>query len=125
MPEEKSGLYYFFYNFVINACDVNQKDIDIAAAVKSAVREFDPTAEVVLFGSRARGDARSDSDYDFLVLLNIPLDFKLKGRILDRLYEVELNLDCVLGVMIKNVDQWQMLENTPIYFEINHDGITI
>ncbi len=104
---------------------MNQKDIDIAAAVKSAVREFDPTAEVVLFGSRARGDARSDSDYDFLVLLNVPLDFKLKGRILDRLYQVELDLDCVLGVMIKNVDQWQMLENTPIYFEINQDGITV
>ena len=104
---------------------MNQKDKDIAEAVKSAVREFDPTAEVVLFGSRARGDARSDSDYDFLVLLNVPLDFQLKGRILDRLYEVELNLDCVLGLLIENAERWKMLEHTPIYFEISHDGIAV
>ncbi len=60
---------------------MTQQDRDIAEAVKAAAREFDPTAEVTLFGSRARGDARSDSDYDFLVLLNVPVDFKLTTQV--------------------------------------------
>ncbi|MBM4395122.1 MAG: nucleotidyltransferase domain-containing protein [Deltaproteobacteria bacterium] len=28
---------------------------------------------IVLFGSRARGDARADSDYDFLVVADLPV----------------------------------------------------
>lgn len=104
---------------------MNHKDKDVVEAVKAAVLEFDPSAEVVLFGSRARGNARQDSDYDFLVLLNLPLDFQLKTRILDRLYDIELDFDCVLGVLIENSDYWQMLENTPIFSEISHDGIAV
>lgn len=104
---------------------MTQKDKDIAEAVKAAVQEFDPAAEVVLFGSRARGDARSDSDYDFLVLLDMSLDFRLKSRILDRLYDIELDFDCVLGVLIENSDYWQMLENTPLFSEISQDGIAV
>ncbi len=37
--------------------------------------------EVILFGSRARNDAKDDSDYDFCVIVNDtvrPLDVKLK-----------------------------------------------
>ncbi len=104
---------------------MNYHDNAISQAVKSAVQEFDPAASVMLFGSRARGEARVDSDYDFLVLLKIPFDFRLKSKILDRLYEVELANNCVLGVMVEHKDHWQMLENTPIFSEIQQDGVAV
>ena len=104
---------------------MNQKDKAIAEAVKAAVWEFDPTAEVTLFGSRARGDARSDSDYDFLVLLNVPLDFRLKGRILDRLYEVELATEMVISPLIRSKKDWVQMGAFPIHQEISHNGIAI
>ncbi len=37
-------------------------------AINRIVRSFAPV-KIVLFGSRARGDAREDSDYDLLVVL--------------------------------------------------------
>ena len=36
--------------------------------IERIVREFDPL-RIILFGSRARGTARPDSDYDLLVVL--------------------------------------------------------
>ncbi len=47
--------------------------MDIVNLVKQEVIKIDPKAEVFLFGSRARGDFRKDSDWDFLILLNRPL----------------------------------------------------
>jgi HEPN domain-containing protein/predicted nucleotidyltransferase len=41
---------------------------DISEAVGRLVRAFDPT-RVILFGSRARGDAHPDSDVDLLVVM--------------------------------------------------------
>ena len=39
--------------------------------VRRLVNEFQPRS-IYLFGSRARGDAREDSDYDVIVLLDQP-----------------------------------------------------
>lgn len=37
--------------------------------IVQTIRDFDPKAKILLFGSRARGDARVDSDWDVLVLV--------------------------------------------------------
>ncbi|MFO7933854.1 MAG: nucleotidyltransferase domain-containing protein [Bacteroidales bacterium] len=39
----------------------------IYSTIKSIVRDYVPDAEVLLFGSRARNDAKSDSDFDLLI----------------------------------------------------------
>jgi predicted nucleotidyltransferase len=36
--------------------------------IKSTVRSFLPESKVLLFGSRARGEADSESDYDLLIV---------------------------------------------------------
>lgn len=43
-------------------------DADIHEAAESIGRAANSPAKVILFGSRARGDARPDSDVDFLVI---------------------------------------------------------
>jgi len=68
--------------------------------VKQEVIKIDPQAEVILFGSRARGDFKDDSDWDFLVLLERPLTKDLRGIILDSLYEVELKYNSVISPII-------------------------
>ena len=47
---------------------MNRKEI--VEKAKQAIRSVEPDAEIILFGSEARGDARPDSDIDLLVLLS-------------------------------------------------------
>jgi uncharacterized protein len=45
------------------------KDLSFEVAVQRIVAELQPE-KIILFGSRARGDARENSDYDVLVIAN-------------------------------------------------------
>ncbi len=38
-------------------------------------------SKIILFGSRARGDFRDESDWDFLIVLEKPLDAKTKKEL--------------------------------------------
>lgn len=45
----------------------------IVEVIKKTAREYLPDAEVLLFGSRARKEASSDSDYDILLITKTEL----------------------------------------------------
>ncbi len=90
--------------------------------VKQEIKKIDPQAEVILFGSRARGDFRNDSDWDFLVLLECPLTPGLKALILDNLYELELQRNAVISTIIHSKSEWEDLAVTPIYQTIKREG---
>jgi len=50
-----------------------QKDkTEILESIKDVLQTIVPNAKVILFGSRARGDARKGSDWDLLILLDQP-----------------------------------------------------
>jgi predicted nucleotidyltransferase len=54
------------------------------ALLKAVVETFDPQA-VILFGSRARGEAHADSDWDLLVIVDE--DARARGLTLEKGYE--------------------------------------
>lgn len=53
--------------------DILNTDLILAEMVRRLVAEFHPY-KIFLFGSRAAGNARDDSDYDFLVVMPEPGD---------------------------------------------------
>lgn len=97
--------------------------MDIVKLVKQEIIKIDPKGEVILFGSRARGDFRQDSDWDFLVLLDQPLSSSLKMAILDLLYDLELRSDSVISTIIHSKTEWEGRAVTPIYQIIKKEGI--
>ncbi|QHV99075.1 nucleotidyltransferase domain-containing protein [Spirosoma endbachense] len=90
--------------------------------VKRYVHELDPQAEVWLFGSRARGDFREDSDWDFLILSDKPVDRNYKRLIRDHLFYLGLDSERIIGTIIQNKSTWETLELTNLHQNIREDG---
>lgn len=61
---------------------------EIKRAIGDAVRSVEPTAEVFLFGSRARGDSRRISDYDIMVKTQKKLTLRQLSQIREQLDEI-------------------------------------
>lgn len=93
--------------------------------VKQAVRHWDDGAELVLFGSRARGDWTEESDWDFLILLERENSEALKREIRDRLFEIELETDEVISSLIENKKDWAKHSVTPLFQNIEREGVTV
>ncbi|NPA91137.1 MAG: nucleotidyltransferase domain-containing protein [Chloroflexi bacterium] len=95
--------------------------------VKEAVLELAPKAEVILYGSRARGTAHRDSDWDFLILLPGLVSKELEMEIKDRLYDIELETDTVLTSIVRSKQVWlsKRYEVLPLRQEVEKDGIVV
>ncbi len=95
--------------------------------VKKAVLAVDPSAEVLLYGSRARGDARPDSDWDFLVLLPRQIDDEITRTIRHALYDIEWDTGNVISCIVRNREAWDAgpLAHTPLRQRVAEEGIRI
>lgn len=99
--------------------------MNLPKLVKKAIHEIDPNAEVILFGSRARKDYTTDSDWDFLILLSLKAAEPLKRQIRDRLFELELQTNEIISSIIEFQEEWPEFKITPLYQNIEIDGIMI
>jgi predicted nucleotidyltransferase len=99
----------------------------IIKRVQAMASEKFPEAEIRLFGSRARGDAKDDSDWDFLILLPASIrGFDRHKEIMDDFYEIELETGEILAPFIYNKEDWETKYiATPLYENILQDGISL
>ncbi len=97
---------------------------DILKEIKQSVISIDENAEVILFGSSARGDYHEESDWDVLVLVD-EYNWKLKNRFIDKLFEVQIKEDIGISVMVKGKEYWNMIEETLLYKEVEKHGLVL
>ena len=101
------------------------KQQELANRVKESIRKLDPRARVILFGSRARGDANANSDWDFLVITSLQVNEKIKRQIRSRLIDTELDAEEVISTLIYSKYEWPNYQLTPLYKNIAKEGIEI
>lgn len=80
---------------------------DILLKIKNIVAEKDASAKVILYGSRARGNARNDSDWDILILINKDcIATELESEFTNPLYELEFDSGQIISPMIYSEYEW-------------------
>jgi len=106
--------------------NVKAKTRNISRLIKQHVAELDPNADVVLYGSRARGDDHIDSDWDILVLTDSQSDIHSERRFRHKLYDLELETGESFSVLVYSKHDWHKRQNiTPFYRNVSREGLQI
>ena len=80
--------------------------------------------QLVLFGSRARGNAHEGSDYDFLVVLD-KVEPVIKDTVLDIEVEFMNTYEELSSCMIYDEEGWEKNKKFPIGINILREGIAL
>ena len=95
--------------------------------VDKVLQRFDgQIVSIVLFGSRARGEAEADSDMDILVVMS-DTDLEMSKAIRYLAVDVWLKHDIYLSTRVWSRGHWHKLEElqTSLYRNICQDGISL
>jgi len=97
---------------------------DILNRIKEIVLDRDPSAKVYLYGSRAKGTMKPDSDWDLLILLNIDqVTTDLEKSVTHPLYDLEFETGEVISPMVYSESEWNTKYSvTPFYSSVMNDG---
>lgn len=95
--------------------------------IKQNVHEIDPQAEVWLYGSRARGTAHEESDWDVLVLTPQPtLTTTAESRFVDHMCDLIVETGEVVQLFAYGKEDWHRRHRmTPFYQNVQREAIRL
>jgi len=95
--------------------------------IKRAIHNKDPKAVAYLFGSRARGDFRPDSDWDILILVDTKqVTNEIEDKFRDGLFDIEIDSGQIISAFIYPKEYWKStLLYSPLYKKVNKEGIKL
>ena len=102
-------------------------DMGLLSECKAAIRQAAPDSDVILFGSRARGDAQEDSDYDLLVLVDCKPTMALEQAMVEQLFPLEMRSGKVLTFLVYQRSQWNspLCKAMPLHKNVTREGLPI
>jgi uncharacterized protein len=90
-----------------------KREKEIIEIIKNTSHEYLPDAEVLLFGSRARKNASSESDYDILLITNSELLPKDKLPIRTKIRKSLLEIGIRSDILIQSKSEVEKKKNLP------------
>ncbi len=95
--------------------------------ISKIIYREDPNAEAFLFGSRARGNNRPDSDWDILILIDsMKVTNEIEDKFRDDLYNLEIESGQIISTFIYSKDYWnKKLVFSPLYKNVKKEGIRL
>lgn len=101
-------------------------DLKIMEEFRSGLEAIIPVLDLRIFGSRARDDARDDSDLDVFIKV-ADLDRSLRERIHDLAWEIGFKYDRVISTFVVTEAQIQSgaLGASPLLSKVMEEGLAV
>lgn len=106
---------------------MTEKETHITRLIKKRISGKNPHAEVILFGSHARGEANKHSDWDVLILLkNSEVSRKMEMEYREELFDVELETGEPISTFVFSKKDWETrFFHTPFYENVTKEGVVL
>lgn len=106
---------------------MNVKEKHIIDLIRTKIHKKNPNAQVILFGSHARGDSHADSDWDILILLSeLDVSRKTEMEYREEMFEVELEIGEPISTFVFSKTDWESKHFvTPLYKNIEAEGFSL
>lgn len=95
--------------------------------IKATATALAPGADVYLFGSRARGEARPDSDYDIMVIVPREMDYQEKRRLAYAVVSTMAKQKIDAEVLVNTRREWERKRTLPMSAsrEVAKEGVLL
>jgi predicted nucleotidyltransferase len=114
--------------------------------LKEKIKEKYPEAEIILYGSKARGDCNENSDIDLMIIIKdnhqinksisfeeleklyfLPVNEKIENEILDILTDIQVKYCVSIDFQVKNKSyvETNLAGVVPLYRNIRKDGVSL
>ena len=99
---------------------------EVLDLIRTTVRATEPDAQIILYGSRARGDAREDSDWDVVILLNKPpMTHQKRYRVAYDLWSKGQDIKEEINAFVYTNDQWNSAPPSLFKHNVREEGIRL
>jgi len=111
----------------VSQIQLSDSDRQAVEAAARLLKQSFPVCEVILFGSKARGEGGPGSDIDLLAVTTRKLDWNERGRMSYDLVELGLDHGVLIELLVEEREEWldgigRMLS---IRNQIERDGVVL
>ncbi|HAM38932.1 MAG TPA: hypothetical protein DCP53_06035 [Elusimicrobia bacterium] len=112
---------------VMKANNLNKSDLESIKELKKEVLKEFPDSEIILYGSKSKGEDSEYSDIDILVLINESVTTKIEERIFGIAYDIELKNDVVFGIVVETKNFWEsaLSKAMPFHWNVEREGVAM
>jgi len=101
---------------------------NILLEIKRRVAEVEPSAQVLVYGSYARGEQGPESDVDLLILLpqGDKVSYDEGMRIKSPLYRLEWSTGTMISPLVYTRKEWlERHKGTPFFYNVQREAVSL